>query len=121
MPHEPCLSEEQWAELRDSINQAILDGLDTPSKIEGLKIQIARLVSHVDSQRRVEDKSSKQLYEHHQILHGIGESDGLKGKVNELYKALATFRKVAWIGMSMMIVVFIKAIWEVVSKSGIKP
>lgn len=116
MPNEPVLTEDQWIELRDEINRAILNGLDTPDKIENLRIQIARLVSHVDSERRVEQISSRQLYEHHQLLYGVGEADGLKGKMNELMKTLALFRKVIWSSVAVIISLSIKAIWDVISK-----
>lgn len=121
MSDESCLSEEQWTELREGINQAILDGLDTPQKIENIKLQVARVVSHIDSQRRVEEINSRTLHEHHQLLHGVGEAEGLKAKVTETYKAVSLFKRLSWIAMSMLVVVFVKALWEVAVRSGIKP
>jgi len=121
MPEPSGLSEEQWAELREVVNKAIANGLDTPVQVQNLKFQIGRLVPHIDSQRRVEEIASKQLYEHHQLIYGVGDNPGMKDKINEFSRVLATLKKLAWVGTSMLVVLVIKIMWELAVKSGVNP
>jgi len=45
----------------------------------------------------------------------------MKDKINEFSRVLATLKKLAWVGTSMLVVLVIKIMWELAVKSGVNP
>lgn len=82
--HPTALSEAQWEELKESLEQVIRGSLDTPTKVEDARLQLGRLVSHLDSERRVSAMISDMVHQHQRVIYGEGENTGLRGRMNRI-------------------------------------